>query len=129
MMIRLGRWPVVEEECSSRTTFSGGTALSRNCLNIDTGSGGTSAGDRPNIRVAAELVEKTAIGRAAPGNVAAERTEDRRQGRVLLGLPHGILRSVDQGVDLLVHFSDSLSTLPLLVLGRAATNSTCRGTL
>ena len=44
--IRLGCWPVVEEECSSRTTFSGGTAVSRNRLNMATGSGGTSAGER-----------------------------------------------------------------------------------
>ena len=44
--MRLGCWPVVAEECSSRTIFSGGTAESKNRLNIATGSGGMSASDR-----------------------------------------------------------------------------------
>ena len=109
--IRLGCWPVVEEECNSRTTFSGGTALSRKCLNIATGSGGTSAGDCQASDVAAELVEEAAIGRAALGHLAAERAQHRRQHGVLLGLRHGVLRAADQGVDLVVNHT----MLPLAV--------------
>ena len=67
--IRLGCWPVVEEECNSRTTFSGGTAPSRKSLEHrhrqrrHVGRRAATASG-----VAAELVEEAAVGRAALGH-------------------------------------------------------------
>ena len=121
IMIRLGCWPVVEEECNSRTTFSGGTALEQEVLEHRNRQRGDVGRRAPSVRVSAEPVEKPAVGRAAVGHLAAELAQDGRQQGVLFGLRGGVLRAADQGLDLFVnHAMLPLAVSPTRPDGRGA---------